>query len=114
MLIRCLIGQTSAFGQLPSPKSPTGAKSDATGQAASSAQGQTSALELQSIESKLAEVRAKLAAVAQSGDTAFTNMPPGVSLQDLALRRALLQRLARLLEQQLASVAELESTKSRR
>jgi small-conductance mechanosensitive channel len=68
----------------------------------------------QAIETKLAQARANASALDALGDAASTNAPPGVSLQDVATRRALLHRLVRLLEQQLGNVAELETTKRRR
>ena len=66
------------------------------------------------LEMKLAEARASLAAAEAVGDTAGTNAPVGVSLQDIATRRALQQRLVRLLEQQLGNTAELATVQRRR
>jgi potassium-dependent mechanosensitive channel len=69
---------------------------------------------VQPIDRRLAEARTNLALAEALGDTAMTNAPAGVSLQDVASRRALLSRLVRLLEQQLSNATELETTKSRR
>src|SRR5437879_3111389 len=107
-------GGKAAFGQLPLPKPATAEVSNTSSQAVAPDEAQTPVAEVQSIETKLAEVRAKVAAAEELGDTALTNAPPGVSLQDIALRRALLHRLARLLEQQLSCAAELEAAKNRR
>ena len=74
----------------------------------------TSAGAVQAVEKKLAEARASLGSAASLGDAALTNAPAGASLQDIASRRALLQRLVRLFEQQLSNTAELEATKNRR
>ena len=63
---------------------------------------------------RLAEARANLAAAATLGDAGLTNAPAGVSPQDISVRRAGLQRLVRLYEQQLSDVAELEATKTRK
>src|SRR5262245_37793978 len=92
-------GTANAFGQLPLPKPATAAASNNSRQAASQSESPTPAAEIQSIESKLAEVRAKIAATEELGDTAITNAPPGVAPQDITVRRALLHRLSRLLEQ---------------
>lgn len=89
--------------------------------AASAATGDTSgpgavaapATVVQGLEAKLAEARARLAAIEALGDVALTNRPMGVSPQDVAVRRALQQRLVRLLEQQLSNTSELETTKRR-
>jgi potassium-dependent mechanosensitive channel len=75
---------------------------------------QAPAAAVQAIESKLGEARTHLAAAEALGDEALTNAPAGVSLQEIATRRALLSRLVRLLEQQLSNAAEMETTKSRR
>jgi small-conductance mechanosensitive channel len=48
------------------------------------------------------------------GEAGQTNAPAGVSAQDVWVRRALLQRLVRLYEQQLSNLAELENAKGRR
>src|ERR1043166_2841123 len=106
-------GEKAAVGQLPLPKKAS-ATSNAAGQSAVPGENQTPATTAQSIEAKLAEVRAKLAAAEEQGDAGLTNAPAGVSPQDITVRRALLHRLVRLLEQQLTSLAELEAAKSRR
>ena len=85
-----------------------------SGQAASPGEVQAPAVAAQGIETKLAAARANLTAAEALGDAASTNAPAGVSLQDVATRRALLHRLALLYEQQLSNIAELENTKSRR
>jgi small-conductance mechanosensitive channel len=104
---------SKAFGQLPLPK-PAASANNRTSQSGPQSEAQAPAAEIQSIETKLAEVRARIAATEELGDTAITNAPPGVAPQDLTVRRALLHRLARLLEQQLSNVAALEAAKSRR
>ncbi len=73
--------------------------------------GDTSA---KSLEARLAEARANLAAAEVSGDAALATAPTGISGQDIAIRRALLQRLVRLFEQQLSNAAELETVKKRK
>jgi hypothetical protein len=66
------------------------------------------------LEARLAEARANLASATALGDTRLTNAPPGVPPHDILVRRTLLQRLVRLYEQQLSSVAQLEITKTRK
>src|SRR5688572_11141043 len=65
------------------------------------------------LETKLAEARARLVAIETLGDAALTNRSTGGSPQDVATRRALQQRLVRLLEQQLSNAGELEASKRR-
>lgn len=64
------------------------------------------------LQVRLDEARAKLAA--ESADTSLTNLPGVISPLDLADRRVQLQRLVRLLEQQLSSTAEVQTVKRRR
>ena len=71
-------------------------------------------LSTNAIEDRLTEARAALAAELAIGEAGLTNKFAGVSLQDVVVRRALLQRLVRLLEQQLSNVAELETIRRRR
>ena len=66
------------------------------------------------IEERLARARADLAVATALKDLTTTNLPGGVSFQDLALRRGLLERLVRLYEQQISYKAELETAKSRK
>ncbi|MCI0745058.1 MAG: mechanosensitive ion channel [Verrucomicrobia subdivision 3 bacterium] len=68
----------------------------------------------ESIEEKLAQVRADLAAVKALTDAAGTNRPPGSSFEAFGLRRSLLQRLERLYEQQISFATELQALKNRR
>jgi potassium-dependent mechanosensitive channel len=63
------------------------------------------------VEMRLAEARASLAALGGAG---FTNPPAGGTLQDLWMRRASLDRLVRLYEQQVSNGAALEKAKARR
>src|SRR5262245_45698006 len=63
------------------------------------------------IEARLAEARTNLAVVVGLGDAGITNAPAGVSLQDVWLRRAMLERLVRLYEQQLSYALRLETAK---
>ena len=64
------------------------------------------------LEARLAEARAELAAALD--DSSLSAAPTGASPQDVWLRRGLLQRLVRLYEQQLTQAAELESAKARK
>jgi len=75
---------------------------------------QPSAVTIQDMQRRLAEASTNLAAAQGLGGAALTNAPAGVSLQDIAIRRALLSRLVRLLEQQLSDLTELETAKARR
>jgi small-conductance mechanosensitive channel len=70
-----------------------------------------SGLSAAALEARLAEARANLAAAL--GDAMATNAPVGVSPQDIWVRRAALQRLVRIYEQQLSSAAELEAARTR-
>ena len=97
-----------ASAQLPLSTRPVGATSNVPGQTVAPA------AMAQGLEAKLAEARARRAAAEAQGDAALTNAPAGVSPQDIAARRALLDRLVRLLEQQLSNTADLETTRSRR
>jgi small-conductance mechanosensitive channel len=99
----------SSAMRLATPKSngggPVAPKSDGGGSPATT---------VESIESKLAEARANLAAVEASGDLAITSLPMGVTLQDSFSKRTLLHRLVQLLGQQSDSAKELERTQRRR
>lgn len=104
----------AAQGQTPSSKVPAVnslAASPANNSAASLGGPDAS---IKTLEARLADGRANLAAAEVRGDAALTNAPAGVSLQDIATRRLLLQRLVRLLEQQLSYASELERAKNRR
>src|SRR5262249_9749977 len=101
-----------AFGQLPLPK--LAAASNGSNPSGPQSESQTPAAEVQSIETKLGEVRARIAATEELGDTAITNAPPGVAPQDITVRRARIHRPSRTLEQQLSNIAALEAAKSRR
>lgn len=63
-----------------------------------------------SLEIRLAEARANLAAL---GDADLTNAPTGISPEDIWVRRTALQRLVRIYEQQSSNVAELETIRTR-
>ena len=65
-------------------------------------------------EERLAKARIELAAATTSDDPTLTNRPSGISPQEISLRRALLQRLVRVYEQQISYATELETAKSRR
>jgi potassium-dependent mechanosensitive channel len=118
-------GQVRAAGQLP-PEQPAGVSASsppfsgliASREASdvSASQGDAQALPgtVPDLEKQLAEARASLRTAETLGDNALTNAPAGVSFQDIAMRRALLQRLVRLLEQRLSNIVELETTKNRR
>lgn len=66
------------------------------------------------IEERLARARADLAVAAALKELNSTNLPAGVSFQDIALRRGLLERLVRLYEQQISYKAELDTLKNRK
>jgi hypothetical protein len=107
-------GTPCSFGQLPPLKPGVGGRGKASAEDVPLADAQAPAVSVQGAETKLAEARANLAAAEALGEAAWTNAPAGVSLHDVAIRRALLNRLVRLYEQQLSDAAELENTKSRR
>lgn len=65
-------------------------------------------------EERLAKARTELATATASDDSSLTNRPSGISAQGILLRRALLQRLVRVYEQQISYAAELATAKSRR
>ena len=65
----------------------------------------------ETLEARLAEARANLAALAPDA-AAWTNAPAGIPPQDMLLRRALYQRLVLVYEQQLTASAEFESLKN--
>jgi small-conductance mechanosensitive channel len=65
------------------------------------------------LESKLAEARANLAADEAAGETALANAPAGISAQDFTVRHAMLRRLVRQFEQQLSNAVELQAAKQR-
>lgn len=73
--------------------------------------GTVAATPAETLESRLAEARAQLAAFSESD---VTNAPPGASVQEVWLRRAGLHRLVRLYEQQLSNIAALEKTRARK
>jgi potassium-dependent mechanosensitive channel len=68
---------------------------------------------VETLKTRLVEARADLAAANAASSGTFTNVPVGVLTLDLPLRQRLLERLVRVYEQQLSSVAELENTKKR-
>ena len=67
----------------------------------------------ETLEARLAEARANLAALAPDA-AAWTNAPAGIPPQDILLRRALYQRLVLVYEQQRNASAEFETLKSRK
>jgi small-conductance mechanosensitive channel len=75
---------------------------------------QTVAALVKALEEKLSNARADLTAAISLENLNPTNRPAGISLQEIALRRGLLERLVRLYEQQISYTAELETAKSRR
>jgi len=93
----------AALGQLPLPQASAEGNSPVV-----SADAETST---KALEARLVEARANLAAAL--GDASLTNAPAGVSPQDIWVRRAAMQRLVRIYEQQLSNAAELETTKTR-
>jgi small-conductance mechanosensitive channel len=111
----CAAGVSGVFGQLPARKGPataihdvSGMKNTPVGDAPSGSPAGTD------IATKLAEARTALAATEALVSVSASNLPSGVSHQDVATRRALLHRLVRLYEQHLRSVEELKVAKSRR
>ena len=66
------------------------------------------------MEERLARARSELSAAVPIDDASITNRPQRISLQDMSLRRALLQRLVHTYEQQISYTAELETVKDRR
>jgi small-conductance mechanosensitive channel len=108
ILVTWLISGGTGFGQFPLPPGARGA-SPATNLADGAATVAT-----KSIEDRLAEARAGVAAMTALGEAGLTNVPAGVPAQDVWLRRALTQRLVRLYEQQLSNLAELETTRTRK
>ncbi|HTL58575.1 MAG TPA: mechanosensitive ion channel domain-containing protein [Candidatus Limnocylindrales bacterium] len=83
-------------------------------QSAPLSNAQATVTAVQAIDERLAEARKNLASTEALGDAALTNVPSGVSLQDIATRRALVSRVVRLFEQQLSNVTELETARNRR
>ncbi len=66
------------------------------------------------IEARLAKAQADLAAAVAQGQQAITSAPTASVPQELSTRRASLQRLVRLYEQQLSESAALEKSKARK
>jgi small-conductance mechanosensitive channel len=100
----------AADGQIPLPRAvPTG--SPATSAETNAALAGGPGVSTETLEARLVEARANLAAFGEAG---LTNAPPGVSQQDFGMRRALLYRLVRLYEQQLSNRAELEAIRTRK
>jgi len=81
---------------------------------ASTGQVQTVTGTIQTIETRLSDARTNLVLAEATGEAAVTNAPAGISIRDIAARRAMLSRLVRLLEQQLSNIAEMEMVKTRR
>jgi potassium-dependent mechanosensitive channel len=77
-------------------------------------QNQSSGPRARELEARLAETREGLAAILALEQKATTNLQGDTASQDLALRRAALQRLVHLYEQQISSAAELEAAKTQR
>lgn len=100
------IAVVALFG--PPPAMGASALSASTNQAAAD---QAAAAAIKPLEERLADARAQLAAFADAG---LAQAPAGVAAQDLGIRRALLDRLIRLYEQQISDAAELEAVRSRK
>jgi small-conductance mechanosensitive channel len=108
LLLRLILGVAQVGVMLA--VSAVGATAEQTG----SVEESKGAVEpVQPLEKRLAEARINLAAAEGVGDRSLTSAPAGISMQDIATRRALLSRLVRLLEQQQGSATELETTKTR-
>jgi len=91
---------------LPAPGGPLAAL-EAAGRATA---GTGTNEALKTVEDRLAEARASLAA-AEAG---AAGPPAGIAAQDLSVRRALQHRLVRLYEQHLGAAAELEAARARK
>ncbi|MHC1764505.1 MAG: mechanosensitive ion channel domain-containing protein [Verrucomicrobiia bacterium] len=103
VLVACLVW-TSAMAQSPAMRVLPGSSTQAN-----LAAGVVTAAA--SLETRLAEARAQLAAL---GNVPMTAQPAGISSQDVSTRRAGLNRLVRLYEQQASNAAMLEIAKIRR
>jgi potassium-dependent mechanosensitive channel len=108
-----LLGSTIALGQTPLPPA-TSAVADLFPASAQTNQPRAageSGASTKTLEAKLAEARSQLALFGEAG---VTNAPPGVSPQEVWMRRAGLHRLVRLYEQQLSNSAALEKARVRK
>jgi potassium-dependent mechanosensitive channel len=114
LLLGIWIGAVSAPGQLLQQLPGAGTSGARSGSTPSRPDARSATLQLQELEAKLAEARTSLAADEARGDVDLTNAPPGISPQDMAVQRTLLQRLVRLLEQQISNAADLDTAKARR
>ncbi len=107
-------GVSVGRGQSPLTKILVAETRPATGTTNTEATAQSQSTANKGLAEKLAKARADLAVATTLDDLSLTNRPDGLSLQDAALRRGLLQRLVRLYEQQMSYMAELETVKNRR
>ncbi len=101
----CLGGAGASSGPVPLP----GGVLATSGEANAATPGLETSGKL--LEARLAEARASLRA---AGATAVTNVPAGVSPQDVWTRNASLSRLVRLYEQQLSNVEALDKARIRK
>ncbi len=104
----CLGGAESvraALGQVPLPGGALAISAETN---AVTAELETS---VRALEARLAEARASLAVANATG---ITNVPVGISAQDVWMRNASLSRLVRLYEQQLSNVEALNKLRIRK
>ncbi len=104
----------SVWGQNPVTRALINAAGAPAGQTSSTANARVPGAPGETVQDRLAKVRADIAASIVVDDGSVTNRPPGVSFESLSMRRGLLQRLAQLYEQQIAYTNELETLKNRR
>ena len=102
VVLATILGTSGASGQLQQLKNAAGVKPSLPA---------TEAAPTNSVETKLAEARARLST---ANDAALTNAPVGVSPQEVATRRVLLYRLVALLEQHMSNTGELDLVRQRR
>lgn len=103
------MGQVRAWSQAAAVRAALGPTPPVTN---SPAAAPSLASALATLEEKLAKARGDLSAA--SARAGGTNLPAGYSVTDLAVRRALLERIVRLYEQQITFTTDLETAKLRR
>jgi potassium-dependent mechanosensitive channel len=107
-----LAATLAAFLALGLGPAPATSAADSTNPPSAATTGAAAAVgTARTLEAKLADTRAHLAAFESTG---LTNVPAGVSLQEVWTRRAGLHRLAWLYEQELSNISALEKIRSRK
>jgi hypothetical protein len=91
-----LLGGMAALGQTPAPQAAPAGLPSASTQTNLVAGSSVSDATATTLEVRLAEARANLAAAVAPGAAGLTNAPAGVSPQDFWVRRAMMHRLVRL------------------